>query len=308
MLMSAHNILKFDRFELDPNTASCRAGTRVLSLRPKSFDVLFYLARHPGRVVSKDELIETLWPGVFVTDNSLVQCISDIRAALEDEAQAIVKTVARRGYLFAAPVVEVEAAPPLEPARGEASIAPDPAAPIAGPGPSVAARSWQRALAIAGIGCAAALLLGIGVLRWPGTVEPVFVSGPVASDPAPNSRRMTIAVLPFVMQGAPASDDYFADGLTEDIIDALGRFGDVSVLSPKSVAPYKGKTLRHEEISRELKARYIAEGSVRRSPERLRVAVRLTDAADGTLLWADQYDVEPDTVFAVQDNITRHIA
>src|SRR5262249_22662550 len=121
----AQKILKFGRFELDPNAASCRAEGRQLPLRPKSFDVLLYLARHPGRVVAKDELIEALWPGIFVTDNSLVQCISDIRAALDDETQAVVKTVARRGYLFAAPVVGIQ--PP-------ASAAPHPP-PDPSPGP-----------------------------------------------------------------------------------------------------------------------------------------------------------------------------
>src|SRR5262245_3656484 len=160
----AQKILKFGRFELDPNAASCRADGRQLPLRPKSFDVLLYLASHPGRVVSKDELIEALWPGVFVTDNSLVQCISDIRAVLGDEAQTIVKTVARRGYLFAAPVVEVEPAAPPEPAREAAS--PAPVAAIAAPGRPVAARQWQRALAIAGVGAAAALLVWTGFPRW----------------------------------------------------------------------------------------------------------------------------------------------
>jgi TolB-like protein/Flp pilus assembly protein TadD len=250
-------------------------------------------------------LIETLWPGVFVTDNSLVQCISDIRAALNDEAQAIVKTVARRGYLFAAPVTEVEPPPPAESVLAEASS--DPVAPIAASGRAVAARPWQRALAIAGVGVAAALLIAIGFQRWSGTVEPSSVSSPVASDPAPNSRRMTIAVLPFAMLGAPSSEDYFADGLTEDIISALRRFAELSVLSPNTVSPYKGKALRPEDIARDLKVRYFVEGTVRRTPERVRIAVRLTDASLGTLLWADQYDAEPGGIFAIQDNITRHI-
>ena len=96
--------------------------------------------------------------------------------------------------------------------------------------------------------------------------------------------------------------------MTEDIIAALGRFAELSVLSPQAVSAYKGKTLRPDEIGRELKVRYIAEGSVRRSPERIRVAARLTDASRGTLLWADQYDAEPDSIFAIQDEITRRIA
>jgi TolB-like protein/Flp pilus assembly protein TadD len=118
---------------------------------------------------------------------------------------------------------------------------------------------------------------------------------------------VTIAVLPFATTGTPASDEYFADGLTEEVIAALARFSELSVLSPKTVLAYKDKSLKPEEIGRELKVRYIAEGSVRRSPERVRIAVRLTDAARGTLLWADQYDAAPDSIFAIEDTITRQI-
>ena len=309
----AQKILKFGRFELDPNAASCRAEGRHLPLRPKSFDVLLYLARHPGRVVAKDELIEALWPGIFVTDNSLVQCISDIRAALEDEAQAVVKTVARRGYLFAAPVVEIEPAPAATEPERPAEPTRDPDRNLrglaVGAAEAVRAWPWQQSLAIAGVGAAVVVVAWIGVHRWVATpaVAPLPSGPELASDPAPKAGRVSIAVLPFATMGVPPSDDYFAAGLTEDITDALGRFSDLSVLSPKSVASYKGKTLRTEEIGRELKVRYIVEGSVRRSPERLRVAVRLTDASAGNLLWADQYDAQPDNVFAIQDNITRQI-
>src|SRR5262245_50734944 len=113
IMTSAHRILEFGCFALDPGKASLCRGDRPLPLRPKSFDVLLYLATNPGRIVSKDELIGAVWPGIFVTDNSLVQCISDIRAALEDDGQTILKTVARRGYLFAASVVESEPQPKI---------------------------------------------------------------------------------------------------------------------------------------------------------------------------------------------------
>src|SRR5262249_906326 len=102
----------------------------------------------------------------------------------------------------------------------------------------------------------------------------------------PLSERPTIAVLPFVTLSAAASDDYFSDGLTEDIIAALGRFSDLSVLARNAVFPYKGKSLRPDDIARELNARYLVEGTIRRTPERIRVSVQLTDAMKGTLLWS----------------------
>ena len=113
-------------------------------------------------------------------------------------------------------------------------------------------------------------------------------------------------MLPFVTRDS-AEDEYLADGLTEDIISALARFPDVTVLAPQTVATYKGKTTTPQEIARDLKVRYIAEGSVRRGSGRLRVSVRLADAANGSLIWADQYDTGTDQVIAIQDDIKRHI-
>src|SRR5262249_45324653 len=126
-------------------------------------------------------------------------------------------------------------------------------------------------------------------------------------DPVTSAKPLSIAVLPLQALGAPATDDYFADGLTEDIIAALGRLPQLSVRAPRTVFPQKGTTSGPEQIGRELKVRYLVEGSVRRSPERIRIAVRLVDASEGTLLWADQYDATPDGLFAIEDDITRRI-
>ncbi len=120
--------------------------------------------------------------------------------------------------------------------------------------------------------------------------------------------RPSIAVLPLVTLADANKEDYFADGLTEDVISALGRFSELIVRSRNAVFPYKGKTPRPEEVGRELAVRYIVDGSIRRSPERIRIAIRLTDAARGALLWSENYDVAPKDIFSVQDDITRRIA
>src|SRR5262245_20241382 len=207
----AQKILKFGRFELDPNAASCRADGRQLPLRPKSFDVLLYLARHPGRVVAKDELIEALWPGIFVTDNSLVQCISDIRAALKDEDQTILKTVARRGYLFAAPVIEID--PPPKTAEPERQEAAGGSRDSDGLGVE-AIVSWARTLGLralryhrvllaAGLGVAVLLAVWLGLQgRQPVAVQFPTVAGVTVSDISPSAGRVSIAVLPFVTLGS----------------------------------------------------------------------------------------------------------
>src|SRR4029450_678308 len=95
-------ILRFDIYTLDLQCCSLLRGSEEIQLRPKSFDVLRYLAEHAGRVVSKEELIQAIWPDVLVTEDSVVQCIGDIRTALADNAHRIIKTVPRRGYVFAA--------------------------------------------------------------------------------------------------------------------------------------------------------------------------------------------------------------
>lgn len=95
-------MLFFSDYALDLQRCAVMRGGQEIPLRPKAFDVLRYLAEHAGRIISKEELIRATWPNVFVTDDSLVHCIKDIRAALCDESHAIIKTMPRRGYLFAA--------------------------------------------------------------------------------------------------------------------------------------------------------------------------------------------------------------
>jgi len=129
-----------------------------------------------------------------------------------------------------------------------------------------------------------------------------------ASPSSSTDIRPTIAVLPLVTLADVSKEDYFADGLTEDIISALGRFSEFTVRSRNAVFVYKGKTPRPEDVGRDLDVRYIVDGSIRRSPEHIRISIRLTAAAGGTLLWSEQYDVAPKDIFSVQDDITRRIA
>ncbi len=312
MLTPAQKILQFGPFVLNPNTASLSCAGREILLRPKSFDVLLYLARNPGRVIAKDELIEFIWPNIFVTDNSLVQCISDIRVALADNAQVILKTVARRGYLFAATVNEIGDTPALQAAQTAAQVSEQ----------ISTEASLDRAAGKSGLrlprGSAVALVAGLAFLivggaAWWWSSRPAVdlaasLVPQITRDRETDPARVSIAVLPFVTLDRSSTDDYFAVGLTEDVIAALGRFSELTVLSQKAVMPYKGKNLSPEDIGRKLNVRYIAGGSIRRSQGRIRVAVQLTDTTEGRLLWADQYDREQAGIFAIQDDITRRIA
>jgi adenylate cyclase len=154
-------------------------------------------------------------------------------------------------------------------------------------------------------------------LRWPETrkadqAEPSGLTeagtpGDLLKPSSAFGVKPTIAVLPFDNQGRNPEQDYFSEGITEDIIAALGRFSSLLVMSWDAVAPYKGQTAMPEQLSEDLDVRYVVNGSVRRAGDQLRVTTRLTDAKRGVLLWSERYERAVDDVFAVQDDITRQI-
>ena len=238
---------QFEGFMLDLARLSLRGPSGEISLRPKAFEVLRYLVENAGRVVTKDEVMKAVWPGVTVTDESLTHCVSEVRRAIGDKKQRIVKTAPRRGYLFEAPVT-------------------------AGDGPGEATPSDK----------------------------------PAASSPAAD--RAFIAVLPFVNMSGDPEQDYFADGIVEDLITALSRFRGLRVIARNSSFVYKGRAVDVRDVARELGVRYVLEGSVRKSGDRLRITGQLIDADTAAHLWADRYDGEMQDLFDLQDRITHSVA
>jgi hypothetical protein len=212
-----------------------------------------FLVRNVGRLLSKDEIIGAVWPGVFVTDDSLVQCIKELRRVLGDDGDRLIKTVPRRGYRLDAPL----------PAQGSAVPPPEvPAARSTRAAESVGDAGWsRRSLARWTVGLAASLLLttlaAVGIWR--------LAASPAA---APGLTRPAIAVLPFTSSTAEAN--YFADGVTEDITNALGRFSTLLVMSRNAVASYRGKTVPPQRVGKELAVRYLLEG--KRAAARRRIA------------------------------------
>ncbi|MFQ5931848.1 MAG: adenylate/guanylate cyclase domain-containing protein, partial [Nitrospiraceae bacterium] len=197
-------------------------------------------------------------------------------------------------------------------------IGPEAAAHRVGRAKRVLARSWRKGLLIAGT----ALLLGVGAvvaaffttstgrLVWnvylrpaPSPEEVAAVMSPIIELPG----KPSIAVLPFTNMSGDPKQEYLADGMTEDIITELSKLRDLFVISGTAVVPYKGESVALRRISEELGVRYVLEGSVRISGDRVRMTAQLIDADTGNHLWADRYERELKDVFAVQDEITRKI-
>lgn len=166
--------------------------------------------------------------------------------------------------------------------------------------------SRRRRLGVAVTAIAAAVLAAGGGFAWVSGYFPP--SDETVATRAPAETGLTVAVLVFANQSGDAGQDYFSDGLTEDITRALGRFKQLTVLSYGAVLPFRGKNLPQQEIGRTLKARYIVGGTVRRMGSRVRVTVQLSDAMTGTQLWSEQYDDDLGDIFAVQERIARRIA
>jgi adenylate cyclase len=176
-------------------------------------------------------------------------------------------------------------------------------------------RRASRVLLIAagGVSVLVAIVVGWALYAGPGrellglatTPKPVEVASLAA--PARLAGRPSVAVLPFKNLSGDAGQDFFSDGITEDVISALGRFSNLLVIAKSASFPFKGSNAAPAEIGRVLEARYLLEGSIRRAGDRLRVNVELTEAATGVHVWSEPYDTEVKDLFAVQDDITRRV-
>ncbi len=284
-------------------------------LRPKTFSVLRYLVENCGRLVSKDEMFAAVWPNVAVTDDTLVQSISELRKAIGDEGAGLIKTIPRRGYRFEVDVTEVDVAIVWGNAR---RVEPDSAgAPgsrlerveTASNAPS--ASGWSRLSARVLAASALLMILIIGAV-WFTTpnvwqASGIFARLHLGSRAAVAAARPAIAILPLLNQGDDSAREYFADGLTQDLITALGRFPELTVMSWNAVSGYRRASASPGEIARRLGVRYQVEGSVLQTGDRVRMAAQLVDS-DGRVLWSARFDEPYSDLFALQDKFIMQVA
>jgi TolB-like protein/DNA-binding winged helix-turn-helix (wHTH) protein/Tfp pilus assembly protein PilF len=295
--------LRFGVFELDLRAGELRKLGMRIRLQEQPFQVLAMLVEHSGEVITREELQKKLWPAdTFVDfDHGLNKAINKIRAALGDSAEnpRFLETVARRGYRFLAEVKAGDTSPVLGPelaAQPQPEQAPyDRAADASKFGkPNALRLRWSRAWKISVFMLLVLLaFLGAWMLRSKNHDVSVIRS---------------LAVLPLESLSSEASQDYFADGMTDELISDLGQIGALRVISRTSVMTYKHTHKPLPEIARELNVDAVVEGTVLRSGDQVRITAQLIEAASDKHLWSQSYEGELRDTLALQNRVARAIA
>jgi TolB-like protein/Tfp pilus assembly protein PilF len=242
---------------LDIERRELRRGSEPIAVEPQVLDLLIYVVQNRNRVVTKDDLIASIWGGRIVSDATLTSRIYAARKAVGDDGhgQKLIRTIARKGLRFVGDVHTQanghDAAPPSEAPMAE--------------GRKPSHRS------------------------------------------SPHSERPAIAVLPFDNMCGDPAQEYFSDGISEDLITALSKLRRFFVIARNSSFIYKGKAVHMKQVAEELGVDYVVEGSVRRLGDQVRITAQLNDVLTGSHVWAERYDRDIADVFAVQDEITEAI-
>jgi TolB-like protein/DNA-binding winged helix-turn-helix (wHTH) protein/Tfp pilus assembly protein PilF len=296
-------LIRFGSFEVNVAAGELRKGGSRIRLQEKPFQLILLLLDRPGEIVTRDEVRQALWPAdTFVDfDHSLGTAVAKLRAALGDSARnpRFVETVANRGYKFIAPVTEsVPASDEAATQRGAPPL--DSGPPRAGVPISRRRFRWLAATATAGLLAGAvllALVLGFDAFGARGWLRR-HTNSPVGS----------LAVLPLQNLSNDPAQEYFVDGMTEQLITTLAQLPGIQVISRTSAMQYKGTTKRLPEIGRDLNVDAFIEGSVLRSGGRVRISAQLVDARTDAHLWARSYERDAGDVLALQTEIARAIA
>ena len=263
---------RFGDYALDVDRRELFRGADLIPIGPQVFDLLAYLVMSRERVVTKDDLLDAVWGGRIVSESTLTSHINAVRKAIGDsgEEQSLIRTVARKGFRFIGEVEEIPQTPGKRTEiriSGEAGEHLPPNSPLAAPEGKVAA-------------------------------QPVSLTLP---------DKPSIAVLPFQNMSGDAEQDYFADGVVEDIITALSRMRWLFVIARNSSFTYKGRAVEIKQVGRDLGVRYVLEGSVRKAANRIRLTGQLIDASSGAHLWADRFDGTLEDIFDLQDQMATSV-
>jgi DNA-binding winged helix-turn-helix (wHTH) protein/TolB-like protein/Tfp pilus assembly protein PilF len=291
------SVLRFDGMEFDLLRGELRGRNGApIVLRPKAELLLRAFLYAPGRLLAREELMDVVWPSTVVTDDSLVQCVGELRAALGDRSQQLIRTVPRRGYRFDAKVERVDAPATIAATLDVEASSPVPATAAA---PPAAERArWPRWLAASGAG-ALLLMVGaasVGVLHTRGGIDAELAS------------RRSLAVMPFADLGEPASP-YLAEGITQEILTDLGRLPDALIVAGGAPVP-GARTVAGDvrRYGREFGVQHVLLGSARRDGERIEVIVQMARTDNGALLWSERFDYDHPTDWNWVRDVSRRVA
>jgi TolB-like protein/DNA-binding winged helix-turn-helix (wHTH) protein len=278
--------IRFGVFELDTESGELRKQGVRIRLQEQPFQILQVLLEHPGKVVTREELQQRIWPSdTFVDfDRGLYNAIKRLREALGDSAVTprYIETLSRRGYRLIAAVSGNKSA--TDPETRSAATRP-------GPG-------WKLRFGISlAIGVIVVIAAALGAKKfWP------LSSGPNAA-----LQIRSIAVLPLQNLSADPAQEYFSDGMTDALITNLAQIGGVKVISRTSSMQYKQTRKSLPEIARELNVDGIVEGTVQRSGDRVRITAQLIQGTADKHLWASSYERNIRDVFALERDVTEEI-
>src|SRR5277367_3440823 len=300
------NFYRFGQFVLDPARRTLSRADSTVSLTPKAFDVLLFLAQNPNRLVTKEELLQAVWGDTIVEEGNLTQYISHLRKALGDNSEdsRLIVTIARKGYQFAADVTVTEVGDTAKQAAvqvptAEGSLA-DTQAVLKSPADDTvpkALRGWRNAAVLAALTVILAAVIYISWRHFRGTIPP----GP---------QKIMLAVLPFENLTGDPNKEYLADGLTEETISQLGRLNpeQLGVIARTSVMGYKHKDERLDQIGRDLSVQYVLENSLRESGDHIRLTAQLIQVKDQSHLWSQDYDYPAKDILNVEDDVAKAVA
>ena len=296
----ARQLLRFGTFELDLTAAELRQNGARVKLQDQPFRVLAALLEHPGEIVTRDELHERLWPvHTFVDfETGLNATIKKLRQALRDDADSprFVETIPKRGYRFIAsvevwgPAGASSRKPQLDLEREEAEVAIRPERPRQ--------RIRRIALIAGGLLLVAALAVGAVVLTLKKEAKP---NGAIV-------RINSLAVLPLESLSSDKESDFYAEGMTDELITQLAKLSPLRVISRTSIMPYERKRQPLTDIARELKVDAIVEGTVLRSDHRVRITAQLIQVNPERHLWAESYERDERDVLSLQSELAQDIA
>jgi TolB-like protein/DNA-binding winged helix-turn-helix (wHTH) protein/Flp pilus assembly protein TadD len=287
-MLEAKHLYEFGAFRLDPAERLLLRDNQPVPLAPKAFETLVLLVENSGHLLTKDELMKRLWPETFVEEVNLAQNISAIRRALDDKngGPRYIETVAKGGYRFIGEPRRVAAGVPATDRAAEAELA-------------VSAAPWWRsrrsmlALPLAALIIA---LLGLNLDRLRGRMLAI------------NPHIQSLAVLPLENLSRDPEQEYFSDGLTDELITKLAQIGSLRVISRTSVMGYKKASKKAPEIGQELHVDALIEGTIERVQNRVRIRVQLISTSTDRHLWAESYDRELKDILELERDVAQEIA